>query len=62
MLFRSGARLPTYAWEPADLLGAIERMIADDAARARLAAISRRVQADPGRVRAADLIERAARG
>ena len=57
-----GRRLPTYDWTPADLHGAIEAMLADADAHARLAAISRRVQADPGRVRAADLIERAARG
>ena len=57
-----GIRLPTYAWEPADLTTAIERMLGDEGATSRLRAISTRVQADPGRVRAADLIERAARG
>jgi MGT family glycosyltransferase len=57
-----GIRLPTYAWEPADLTAAIERMLGDEGATSRLRAISTRVQADPGRVRAADLIERAARG
>jgi MGT family glycosyltransferase len=57
-----GVRLPTYAWEPADLVGAVDRMLRDRDAGARLTAISARVQADPGRVRAADLIERAARG
>jgi MGT family glycosyltransferase len=57
-----GVRLPTYAWTPADLHAAIERMLGDDAARARLAAISKRVRSNPGRVRAADLIERVARG
>ncbi|MFM7552906.1 MAG: nucleotide disphospho-sugar-binding domain-containing protein [Actinomycetota bacterium] len=57
-----GVRLPTYAWEPADLTGAIDRMLADADAAARLRAISARVQADPGRVRAAELIERVARG
>jgi len=57
-----GVRLPTYAWEPADLTGAIDRMLADADAAERLRAISARVQADPGRVRAAELIERVARG
>jgi MGT family glycosyltransferase len=57
-----GVRLPTYAWTPADLHAAIDRMLADEDALDRLRAISRRVQADPGRVRAADLIERVARG
>ncbi len=57
-----GRRLPTYDWTPADLHGAIDAMLADADAHARLAAIAKRVQADPGRVRAADLIERAARG
>ena len=56
-----GVRLPTYAWEPADLHGAIDRMLGDADAQARLAAIARRVQADPGRVRAAELILDAAR-
>ncbi len=57
-----GVRLPTYAWEPADLTGAIDRMLADADAADRLRAISARVQSDPGRVRAAELIERVARG
>ena len=38
------------------------RELGDADALARLAAISQRVQANPGRVKAADLIERAARG
>jgi UDP:flavonoid glycosyltransferase YjiC (YdhE family) len=57
-----GRRLPTYAWTPADLHNAIEDMLSDTDALARLAAISKRVQANPGRIKAADLIERAARG
>jgi len=57
-----GRRLPTYDWTPADLHNAIEDMLSDTDALARLAAISKRVQTNPGRVRAADLIERAARG
>lgn len=57
-----GRRLPTYGWTPADLHGAIEDLLGDAAAQARLAAIARRVQASHGRVKAADLIERVARG
>ena len=56
-----GRRLPTYGWAPADLHNAIEEMLNDTDAQTRLAAISKRVQANPGRVLAADLIERAAR-
>ena len=56
-----GRRLPTYGWTPADLHNAIEEMLNDTDAQTRLAAISKRVQANSGRVFAADLIERAAR-
>ncbi|HWQ22905.1 MAG TPA: nucleotide disphospho-sugar-binding domain-containing protein [Gaiellaceae bacterium] len=55
-----GIRLETYELEEAELLGALEALLADEALRARLAAISARVQASPGTVRAADLIERVA--
>jgi MGT family glycosyltransferase len=55
-----GVRLPTYDFEDAALEGAIERLLADEALRGRLSAISRRLQASPGTVRAADLIERLA--
>ena len=56
-----GVRLETYAFEDAELLDAIERLLADDRLGARLRAVSKRLQADPGRVRAADLIEQLAR-
>ena len=56
-----GVRLPTYAFEDADLLGAIDRLLADTALGQRLRAISERLHADPGRPRAAGLIERLAR-
>jgi MGT family glycosyltransferase len=56
-----GVRLETYAFEDAELLSAIERLLVDDELGARLRAISNRLQADPGRVRAADLIEQLAR-
>ena len=57
-----GARLPAYALEPDELTGAIDRLLADAALRARLAAIAARLQAHPGTVRAADLVEQLARG
>ncbi len=56
-----GIRLPTYAWTPDELAAAIERLLGDDDARQRLSAISAHAQASQGRIRAADLIERAAR-
>ncbi len=56
-----GIRLPTYTWTPDELAAAIERLLGDDDARQRLSEISAQVQASQGRIRAADLIERAAR-
>jgi MGT family glycosyltransferase len=56
-----GVRLPTYDFEDGALEAAVERLLADGALRARMGAISRRLQASPGTVRAADLIERLAR-
>jgi len=55
-----GVRLATYEFEDADLLDAIDRLLADGDLRPRLAALSARVQATPGTVRAADLLERVA--
>jgi UDP:flavonoid glycosyltransferase YjiC (YdhE family) len=55
-----GVRLPTYAFEPTRLTGAIDRLLADRAIGGRLAAIAARLQGSPGTVRAADLIERVA--
>jgi MGT family glycosyltransferase len=54
-----GIRLPTYAHNPADLQSAIARLLDDGALADRLAQTSRRLQAAPGTVLAADLIERA---
>jgi MGT family glycosyltransferase len=56
-----GIRLDTYAHAPEELTGAIDRLLADDALRARLQQTSSRLAAAPGTVTAADLIERAAR-
>ena len=56
-----GVRLDTYAFDPSRLADAIDRLLADDgAARSGMAAIAGRLQASPGTVRAADLIERVA--
>jgi UDP:flavonoid glycosyltransferase YjiC (YdhE family) len=55
-----GARLATYDFEDADLTGAVDRLLAYAALEGRLAAIARRLQAHPGTVRAADLIEQVA--
>jgi len=53
-----GARLTTYEFRERELLEAIDRLLADDGLRRRLHAISRRLQAAPGTVTAATLIER----
>ena len=53
-----GIRLQTYEFEDGELLGAIDRLLGDDALHARMAAISSRVQRAPGTATAADLIER----
>jgi MGT family glycosyltransferase len=55
-----GVRLPTYDWEPAQLTGAVDRLLADEALAARMKDIAATVQADPGHVRGAELIERLA--
>jgi MGT family glycosyltransferase len=55
-----GARLATYDHVPNDLRGTVDRLLADEALHERLGRISARLQADPGTVKAADLIERVA--
>ncbi len=55
-----GMRLSTYAFAADELLGAVDRLLGDAAVRERAVAIGRRLQADPGRIRAATLIERLA--
>jgi MGT family glycosyltransferase len=57
-----GVRLDTYRHDPAELLAAVRRLLADQPLRDRLAAMSARLRRDPGTVRAADAIERVARG
>ena len=55
-----GRRLATYDFRDAELTDAIDELLADVPLRSRLAAISARLQANTGTVRAADLIERVA--
>jgi MGT family glycosyltransferase len=55
-----GARLQTYDFEDGELHAAVDRLLADGDLRGRMAAIAERLQAAPGTVRAADLIERVA--
>jgi MGT family glycosyltransferase len=56
-----GVRLSTYGFDDAELTGAVERLLADTALRQSMADDAKRLQASPGTVRAAELIERAAR-
>jgi MGT family glycosyltransferase len=56
-----GVRLPTYAFEDRDLLGAVDRLLADDDLRASMSSLGERIRAARGTTLAADLIERVAR-
>jgi UDP:flavonoid glycosyltransferase YjiC (YdhE family) len=55
-----GQRLPTYDWTTDELVGTVERLLADDALRARMRDNAEVIRAEPGRVKGADLIERVA--
>ena len=55
-----GVRLPTYDWEPAQLTGAVDRLLGDEGLADRMRRIAADVRADPGPVRGAGLIERVA--
>jgi MGT family glycosyltransferase len=52
-----GRRLDTYGHEPAELITAIDTLLADPMLLRRLSSISASLQADPGTVKAASLIE-----
>jgi UDP:flavonoid glycosyltransferase YjiC (YdhE family) len=52
-----GVRLATYAFEPAELTGAIERLLADAELRGRMARTGVEIQARDGVAKAADAIE-----
>jgi MGT family glycosyltransferase len=56
-----GIRLPTYALTRDALVAAVKTLLTDDPLRRRLTAAADRLQARPGTVTAADLIERVAR-
>ena len=56
-----GARLATYGASAGELGEAIGRLAADEALAERMAATARRLQAEPGTERAAELIDRLAR-
>jgi len=55
-----GVRLPAYDFADADLLGAIDRLLADRPLHERMTTIAARLRAAAGTERAADLIERVA--
>jgi MGT family glycosyltransferase len=55
-----GERLDTYGWTDDELIGAANRLLADEALRARMHENARIIRADPGHVRGADVIERVA--
>jgi MGT family glycosyltransferase len=55
-----GRRLSTYGFRDEELTDAIDELLADTALAGRLAAMSARIKASSGTVRAADLIERVA--
>ena len=55
-----GVRLPTYDWEPAQLTGAVDRLLGDEGLAERMRRIAADVRADPGPVRGAGLIEQVA--
>ena len=56
-----GRRLATYDFADDELTGAIDALLGDKALKKRLATMSKRMRAASGTVRAADLVERAAR-
>jgi UDP:flavonoid glycosyltransferase YjiC (YdhE family) len=56
-----GIRLSTYGFDDPELTGAVDRLLADNALRDRMAAGAARLQANPGTARAAELIEQVAR-
>jgi hypothetical protein len=57
-----GVRLSTYEFTDEELHTTIEELSDDQALAARLGAAAKRLHASPGRLRAADLIEKIARG
>ena len=56
-----GHRLASYTFEDEEFLGAVERLIADEALAERMKRISTELTAAPGRIKGADLIEQLVR-
>jgi UDP:flavonoid glycosyltransferase YjiC (YdhE family) len=56
-----GQRLASYTFEDEEFLGAVERLLADDALSERMKRISAELTAAPGRIKGADLIEQLVR-
>jgi UDP:flavonoid glycosyltransferase YjiC (YdhE family) len=52
-----GLRLPTYDWTDDELAASVDRLLDDQLLRARMRSNAEKIQADPGRLKAADLIE-----
>ena len=55
-----GVRLSTYGFRDEELTGAVDRLLGDRSLRARMEAMSARIRATSGTVRAAEFIERVA--
>jgi MGT family glycosyltransferase len=55
-----GRRLPTYDWTGEQLVGSVNELLSDEDLAARMRARATMIQEDPGRVKAADLLERLA--
>jgi UDP:flavonoid glycosyltransferase YjiC (YdhE family) len=56
-----GVRLSTYGFADGELTAAIDRLLANGSLRERMGRIARRLQGEPGTIRAAELVERVAR-
>ena len=56
-----GVRLRSYEWTDEELLSAVERLLGPEGPTARMRPIGERLRREPGRVRAAELIEALAR-
>ena len=59
---RYGLRLPTYDFADGELATVLDGLLADDAMRARCAAVGERLRKRPGTILAAELIEQVAAG
>ena len=57
-----GERLPTYDWTVDELVGTVDRLLADDDLRARMRTNAEVIRARPGHVRGADVLQEVARG